>query len=194
MPYIPFRAAIDSLRFDIIRIGGRFDASFEQVCQRCISMRRPGAEAIPLHFLRTDIAGNISKRFSASGLRLPRYGGACSRWIVHHAFTAPGRILAQVARLPGGEAFFSVARADVPQGALVTTERSHAVMIGCAVEHATRFVYADGLNLTAPQAAVPIGITCRQCERHDCSQRAFDRVVPLATTSPRLPPLPTAVT
>jgi hypothetical protein len=192
MPYMPFRAAIDSLRFDIIRIGHRFDASFEQVCQRCTSMRRPGAEAIPLHFLRTDLAGNISKRFSASGLRLPRYGGACPRWIIHHAFAAPGRILAQVARLPSGEAFFSVARADVPRGALGTTERNHAVMIGCAVENAQRFGYADGLNLTAPQTAVPVGITCRQCVRDDCSQRAFDRVALPGTPKPSAPS--TAVT
>jgi predicted transcriptional regulator/transcriptional regulator with XRE-family HTH domain len=187
MPYAPFRAAIDTLRLDITRIGHRFDASFEQVCQRLTTMRQPGSEAIPLHFLRTDIAGNISKRFSASGLRLPRYGGACSRWIIHHAFTAPGRILTQVARLPGGETFFFVARASVPQSGVGAGERSHAVMIGCAIEHAHRFVYADGLNLAVPQVAVPVGITCRQCTRQDCSQRVFDRVVPPESASARLP-------
>ena len=144
MPYQPFRAAIDSLRLDIALIGHRFDASFEQVCQRLTSMRRPGAEGLPLHFLRTDIAGNITKRFSASGLRLPRYGGACSRWIIHHAFTSPGRIFTQVARLPGGETFFFVARANASQGSMGANERNHAVMIGCAIEHAHRFVYAEG--------------------------------------------------
>ena len=191
MPYAPFRAAVDSLRYDLLRIGSRFDASFEQVCQRCTSIRRPGAEGVPLHFLRTDIAGNISKRFSASGLRLPRYGGACSRWIVHHAFTAPGRIFTQIARLPGGETFFFVARATVRQGGAGGNERSHSVMIGCAVEHAHRFVYADSLSLTAAQSAVPIGITCRQCAREDCSQRAFDRVGVPEAARPRPP---TAVT
>ncbi|HJN25684.1 MAG TPA: short-chain fatty acyl-CoA regulator family protein [Rhodospirillales bacterium] len=28
---------------------------------------------------RVDLAGNISKRFSASGMRIPRYGSACPR-------------------------------------------------------------------------------------------------------------------
>ena len=31
---------------------------------------------------------------------------------------------------------------------------------------------ADGLDLEAPQAAVPVGINCRLCERADCRQRA----------------------
>ena len=144
MPYQPFRAAADELRFDIVRIGHRFDASFEQVCHRLTTLRRPGAEGVPLHFLRTDVAGNISKRFSASGLRLPRYGGACPRWIVHHAFASPGRVVSQVGRLPDGETFLCVARADVAEPGGRDTAGHHAVMIGCAIEHAHRFVYADG--------------------------------------------------
>jgi len=176
MPYAPFRAAADELRFDVIRIGHRFDASFEQVCHRLTTLRRPGAEGVPLHFLRTDVAGNISKRFSASGLRLPRYGGACPRWIVHHAFASPGRVISQVGRLPDGEAFLCVARADVAEPGGRNTVGHHAVMIGCAIEHAHRFVYADGLDLAASRAIVPIGVTCRQCPREDCVHRAFDRV------------------
>jgi predicted transcriptional regulator/transcriptional regulator with XRE-family HTH domain len=138
MPYRPFRGAADELRFDVVRIGHRFDASFEQVCHRLTTLSRPGAEAVPLHFLRTDIAGNISKRFSASGLRLPRYGGACPRWIVHHAFASPGRVVSQVGRLPDGETFLCIARADVAEPGGRDTAGHHAVMIGCAVEHAHR--------------------------------------------------------
>jgi predicted transcriptional regulator/transcriptional regulator with XRE-family HTH domain len=186
MPYEPFRKAADELRFDIVRIGHRFGTSFEQVCHRLTTLRRPGAEGVPLHFLRTDIAGNISKRFSASGLRLPRYGGACPRWIVHHAFAVPGRVISQIGRLPDGETFLCVARADVAEPGGRDTAGHHSVMIGCAIEHAQRFVYADGLDLTAALTAVPIGVTCRQCPRADCPHRAFDRVPlpggPLAVT------------
>ncbi len=176
MPYAPFHAAADALRFDIMRIGHQFDASFEQVCHRLTTLRRPGLEGLPLHFLRADIAGNISKRFSASGLRLPRYGDACPRWIIHHAFTSPGRIVTQIGRLPDGEAFFFVARANTPQFGIGFGEPHHALMIGCALNHAHRLVYADGLDISAAHAAVPIGITCRQCPRENCAQRAFDRV------------------
>jgi predicted transcriptional regulator len=34
-------------------------------------------------------------------------------------------------------------------------------------------VYADGLNLRSPDAVVPVGPSCRLCERMDCEQRAY---------------------
>lgn len=186
MPYAPFRAAAEQTRYDLRDIGRQFDVSFESACQRLTTLSRPGAEGIPLHFVRTDVAGNISRRFSGSGLRLPRYGGACPRWIVHHAFSMPGRIVTQVGRLPEGETFLFIARADPLQGGTSVNERCHAVMIGCRIAHANRFALADGLDFASPLAAVPIGITCRQCPREDCGQRAHDQVrVPGRTPAPR---------
>jgi len=173
MPYAAFSDAAERSRHDIHRLGARFNASFEQVCHRLATLRRPGAEGVPLHFLRTDIAGNISKRFSASGLRLPRYGGACPRWIIHHAFSSPGRIVTQVARLPDGEAYLFIASTCTPPLERIQFSSHHAVMIGTGIANAARFVYADGLDL---DHAVPVGITCRQCPRDDCAQRAFDRL------------------
>ncbi len=171
MPYAGFRRAAAESRHDIARLAAGFDASFEQVCHRLATLQRPSAEGVPMHFLRTDIAGNISKRFSASGIRLPRYGGACPRWIVHHAFAAPGRIVSQVARLPDGQAYLFVAGATMPAAGLGPC---HSVMIGAALIHARRFVYADGLDLGAPALAVPVGVTCRQCPREDCAERAAE--------------------
>lgn len=173
MPYAAFHAAASALRHDIARLGARFDASFEQVCHRLATLRRPSAEGVPMHFMRTDIAGNISKRFSASGLRLPRYGSACPRWIVHHAFATPGRILSQIVRLPDGDGYLMIAQAG-------STAPGHgpsrATMVGAAIAHARHFVYADGLDLEAPAIAVPVGITCRQCPRENCGERAFERI------------------
>lgn len=173
MPYPAFIAAAEAVRHDLARLGAMFDASFEQVCHRLATLRRPGAEGVPIHFLRTDIAGNISKRFSGSGLRLPRYGSACSRWVIHDAFTAPGRIVAQVAELPDGERYLLVARAEVPAERF---GQCHSVMIGAAVAHASRFVYADGIDLAAPTVATPVGVTCRQCPREECTARAAERI------------------
>ena len=48
-----------------------------------------------------------------------------------------------------------------------------AVGIGCPVNSARNIVYADGYDLDNLEAAVPIGTTCRLCERLDCDQRAF---------------------
>src|SRR5690606_28239368 len=68
MPYSAFFKACRDHRYDIERIGRRFSASFEQVCHRMTTLQRKGAQGIPLHLVRTDIAGNISKRFSLSGI------------------------------------------------------------------------------------------------------------------------------
>jgi predicted transcriptional regulator len=34
-------------------------------------------------------------------------------------------------------------------------------------------VYADGLDLASRDAVVPVGPSCRLCERMDCEQRAY---------------------
>lgn len=48
-----------------------------------------------------------------------------------------------------------------------------AEALGCEVEHARHFIYADGLDMTAVGAVTPIGISCRTCPRGNCDQRAF---------------------
>ena len=60
-----------------------------------------------------------------------------------------------------------------PSGSYDRSPRRYAVALGCEAAHAAEFVYADGLDLTAPRAATRIGISCRICPRNDCDQRAF---------------------
>ena len=178
MPYREIRDAAHGLRHDIELLQRRFGTSFEQICHGLTSLRRPGEEGVPLHFLRLDIAGNITKRFSASGLRIPRFGGACPRWNVHAAFMTPGRIDTQLARVGDGPTYLFVARALTklapgPAAGFPAPKSHYAVAIGCEISFANRFVYADGLDLQEPGAAVPVGTHCRQCARPDCAQRAF---------------------
>ncbi len=179
LPRGEFLTAARVLRYDIERLQERFTASFEQVCHRLASLSRaPEGEhgaPIPIHFLRTDIAGNISKRFSASGLRLPRYTGACPRWVTHTAFLTPGRIVTQVARLPeGGSTYLLIAKAFArPGGGWRTARTYHSITIGCDFAFARHMVYADGLDPAAPGVAEPVGVSCRQCPRQDCAQRAL---------------------
>jgi hypothetical protein len=170
-PYLPFLEAAEGLRYDVELLGHRFRTSFEQVCHRLTTLRRPGATGVPFHFLRVDIAGNISKRFSGSGVRFARFAGACPRWNVFSAFMTPGMIKTQVSEFPDGTRYFCISSTvrRVSQG---YTQRHalHAIGLGCSVEHARRLVYADGVDL---DHVVPVGVTCRLCERDDCSERAF---------------------
>jgi predicted transcriptional regulator/transcriptional regulator with XRE-family HTH domain len=174
MPYQPFLEAARAERYDIELLAHRFGASFEQVCHRLTTLRRPGAEGVPLHFLRIDIAGNISKRFSGSGIRFARFGGACPRWNVHAAFMTPGMIRIQVSRMPDGNVYFCIARTvRSDRGGYLAPHNVQAIGLGCDVRYARALVYADGIDVDNPNTAVPVGVTCRICEHLDCEQRAF---------------------
>ena len=172
MPYEPFLAAARELRYDVELLERRFGVSFEQVCHRLTTLRRPGSEGVPFHFLRIDIAGNISKSFSASGIRFARFSGACPRWNAHAAFLTPGLIRTQLSEMPDGRKYFCIARTiQKDTGGYRGQHAMQALGLGCEMGHAKELIYADGLRLDQPP--VPVGVTCRLCERTDCEQRAF---------------------
>lgn len=174
MPYEAFRATARAMRHDIDRLRQGFGVSFEQACHRLSTLQRPGARGIPFFFCRVDMAGNITKRHSATRLQFARFGGACPLWIVHEAVAIPDRILVQLAETPDGVRYVSMAKGLVkPSGSYARAPRRYAVALGCEAEHAAEFIYADGLDIASTTAATPIGISCRLCPREDCDQRAF---------------------
>lgn len=173
MPYGPFLRACRDFRYDIERLGRRFGASFEQVCHRMTTLQQPGAMGIPLHLVRTDIAGNISKRFSLSGIHIPRHSGACPRWNVYSAFLSPERIVVQLSQMPDGERYFCIARAFSKGDYRHNAPRRHfSIGLGCSLVHAKEMIYSDGIDLANPNGYVPIGVGCRICPRMECGQRA----------------------
>ncbi len=175
MPYQSFFDAARVERYDVELLGHRFASSFEQVCHRLTTLRRPGAEGIPFHLVRIDIAGNISKRFSASGIRFARFSAACPRWNVHTAFLTPGMIRIQLSRMPDAT-YFCIARTIRRDRRFHAPHAVQAIGMGCEVRYAREMVYADGIDLDNLDAAVPVGVTCRLCERMDCQQRAFPAI------------------
>ncbi len=173
MPYAPFLRACRDFRYDIERIGRRFGASFEQVCHRMTTLQRKGASGIPLHLVRTDIAGNISKRFSLSGIHIPRHSGACPRWNIYAAFLAPERINVQVSQMPDGQRYFCIARTITKGDYRYHAPRRYlSIGLGCAIHHAREMIYSDGMDLASEHQVVPIGVGCRICPRLECGQRA----------------------
>ena len=173
MPYEEFFRVCNDTRHDIERVSSHFKVSFEQVCHRMTTLQRPGMLGIPMHLVRTDIAGNISKRFSLSGIHIPRHGGACPRWNVYSAFLHPGQINVQISQMPEGPKYLCVARSITKGGFGHNLPRQHlSIGIGCHISYASRVIYADGLDLTNARQVVPIGVGCRTCPRKDCEQRA----------------------
>lgn len=190
LPYRAFRGEARRLRHDIDRLSRRFGASFEQTCHRLSTLQRPGEEGIPFYFCRVDMAGNITKRHSATRLQFARFGGACPLWHVHEAVAIPDRILVQHAETPDGVRYVSMAKGLVkPSGRFARSPRRYAVLLGCEATHAADFVYADAVDRAG--APTPIGISCRLCPRDDCDQRAFpptDRTIAVDTDVRRVVP------
>jgi len=174
LPYREFHRAAEELRYDIDLLGRRFGVGFETVCHRLSTLQRPQQRGVPFIFVRTDKAGNISKRQSATAFHFSRVGGSCPLWVVHDAFAQPGRIVVQVAQMPDGRSYFWVAKTIAPerQGYL-GQHKSFAVGLGCDLAYADRLVYSTGVVLDDPTTAVPIGAGCKICNRSSCAQRAF---------------------
>jgi predicted transcriptional regulator/transcriptional regulator with XRE-family HTH domain len=177
-PYQRFLEAARSTRYDLTVLQHRFGKSFEQVCHRLTTLRRKGQEGLPFHLIRVDVAGNISKRFTASGIQMARFGSACPRWNVYDAFATPGILRVQVSEMPDGQRFFCVARTIRPAGrrtgrtGILQTGGQLAIGLGTNVQNAGEIAYADGLNLDDPQIITKIGVSCRTCPRTDCTDRA----------------------
>ena len=171
MPYEPFREMAEASRHDFLQLQSRFNASFEQVAHRLVTLRRPGSEGVPFAFVRADPAGNISKRFSLPGIYMPQFGGACPLWALYGAFSAAGRMIAQKAQMADGRQFLFLARL-VPKGspAIGAPEAQFTVMLACEAQYGERIVHADPVMDGQP---VPVGWECRSCPRTKCPQRAY---------------------
>ena len=174
MPYERFHEAAEALEYDIDLLGRRFGASFEQVCQRLVTLQRPGAKGVPFFLVHLDCAGNVLRRFDAGGFRFARFGGLCPRWGVHRAFQVQGENRLDLVEMPDGARFLTIARAvSRPSAGHALPGQQLVVAIGCPLSHSNRLVYGAGLDLERPAGAVPIGINCRLCDRADCTARAF---------------------
>ncbi len=174
MPYKLFHHECMKNKYDLELLQNTFATTFEQIAHRVTCLQDPKLLGIPFHFLRVDIAGNISKRFSLSGIEIPRYGGACPRWNVYSAFTRPGIIQAAVSKMSNGEKYVCIARTvEKGVGRFGEAKSILSIGLGCEAKYAKDFVYTENLNINDKKTEIPIGVSCRTCDRLDCSQRAF---------------------
>ena len=174
MNYKKFYEECKHFRYDLELLQNSFAVSFEQVVHRATSLNDPSMKGIPLHLIRVDRSGNVSKRFSLSGIELPRSSGACPLWNVFTAFSNPNVIHTAVSKMTDGSTYFCLAR-TVEKGIAKYGEARSLLSIGlgCNIKHAKEMVYSDGINLEDKKSEIPIGVSCRRCDRLDCSQRAF---------------------
>jgi predicted transcriptional regulator/transcriptional regulator with XRE-family HTH domain len=171
-PYEPFRADAETLRYDIEALSERYNASFEQIAHRLVTLRRDGAEGVPFGFLRSDPAGRLTKHFPLPGLLLPQTGHACPLWAIYAAFRSSGQLVRQVVRFSDGSRFLFIAKAVSRRSSGFADQAlPHSILLATDILHADSTVYADGLDLNDSAADVPVGPSCRLCTRADCPSR-----------------------
>ena len=174
LPYPEFYREVTSTRHDVDLLAQLFESSFETVAHRMCNLSDPKRRGVPMHFLRVDVAGNISKRYSGDGIRFPHRGGSCPKMAVHLAFLTPNVITKQYSAFPDGSTYFCFAKvvSEPQQGSLVKGT-TYSIGLGTHADNARHFAYADDMPFADPKKmAVPVGTTCRFCERTDCNMRS----------------------
>lgn len=170
MPYARFLRACETTGYDLEVIQRRFGASFSQVAHRLTTLQRVGARGLPFFMLRTDRAGQVSKRYAgASGSPIAEGPGICPLWDVFAAFARADETVTDLVETEDGRRWLTLARCVTPQGAGAVKAR-FAVALGLEAAEARSLSAARGRDLSA--RATPIGLGCRACTREDCPQRS----------------------
>jgi predicted transcriptional regulator len=174
LPYAEFFDLVQRSRYDMDRLAHHFESSYETVAHRLCNLSDPRRRGLPWYFLRVDVAGNISKRYSATGLRFPQHSGSCPKSAVHVAFLTPNAIRRQYEAHPDGTTYFAFARVTAePQRGSLVRGTVYSIGLGTLAENAKHLAYADDMPFADPKRmAIPVGVTCRFCERADCNQRS----------------------
>ncbi len=178
LPYEDFYREVTRTRYDVERLSDVFELPYETVAHRVVTLADPKRKGLPMHFVRSDIAGNISKRYAGrTGLRFPIGTGSCPRWAVHMAFLTPSVMTRQYSIFPDGGTFFCFAKVVVqPHEGNVMRGTAYSIGLGTHADAAKHLAYASDMAVDAAsdleRVAIPVGVSCRFCERTDCAQRA----------------------
>jgi XRE family transcriptional regulator, fatty acid utilization regulator len=173
LPYGDFFKEVQRTRYDVELLSNIFGTTYETVAHRLCNLSDPKRSGLPFHFLRSDIAGNISKRYSGTGLKFASGGsGSCGKWAVHLAFLNPSQITRQYSIMPDGQTYFCFAKVQLqPVEGSIVKGTAYSIGLGTHAENAKYLAYGLPTN-DLKKDAVPSGVSCRFCERTDCNQRA----------------------
>ncbi|GMU60646.1 MAG: XRE family transcriptional regulator [Myxococcaceae bacterium] len=171
LPYGDFFKEVQRTRYDVELLSSIFGVTYETTAHRVCNLADPKRRGLPFHFIRADIAGNVSKRYSGTGIKFASVG-SCGKWAVHLAFLNPSQLTRQYSAMPDGTTYFCLAKVQLqPHEGSIVRGTAYSIGLGTHAENAKHLAY--GLPTTdLKRDAVPTGISCRFCERTDCNQRA----------------------
>ncbi|MGI9365862.1 MAG: helix-turn-helix domain-containing protein [Rhizobiaceae bacterium] len=163
------------------------------------SGRRAG---LPFFMLEVDQGGNVIRRLGSKGFPTAQFGGHCPKLSLHAAFTAPGEIITERIINPQGGVYLTMASTvDGPIVQTGERTKRTAVLLVIEDKQATRVladrmqenrskkskrsdtdlneydlaqrvVHAQMLPAVKAKPPLPVGPSCRLCERDDCLARS----------------------
>lgn len=157
MPLAPFRAAVERLEGDPLRLAGAFGVGAVAAMRRLATLP-DAAEGLVI----CDAAGALTLRKGVAGFPLPRGGAACALWPLFAALARPGTAVADLAEVPG----------LLPQRFALRAyaEATHPLGFGGPdLRQAAMLIRPAGAGEAAD--ALRIGGTCRICPRGACPAR-----------------------
>ena len=168
MPYDAFFKAADASQYDIDALSEHFKASYEQVCHRLMTLKKPQNVGIPFAFMKVDAAGNVVKAYSLGDFYIPTQGALCPRWPIYMASAYQGRTFANRLLHDQGKDFLCVSRAiGTKQTSFGRPTAPKALMLVCPWEYADQTVYHD----TASSTVITAGTSCSMCRVPNCPDR-----------------------
>ncbi|VAW19265.1 Transcriptional regulator, XRE family, partial [hydrothermal vent metagenome] len=171
-PYDLFLQKAQQSSYDVEYLAQYFNASFEQIAHRLVTLRKPDAQGIPFGFLRADPSGFLTKQFPLPGLLMPNAGHACPLWVIYLSLRSPGETVRQIASFADGSRYMFIANTGIKRVKTFSDQPNYsAVMLACDLVHADKTVYAQGLQLDNKNSDVMVGPSCNLCVRRNCSHR-----------------------
>ncbi|PHR62972.1 MAG: XRE family transcriptional regulator [Robiginitomaculum sp.] len=190
LPYESVMQVGVELAWDVQRMAVRFHTNIELMARRLVTLRKPGAQGLPMFFLRFDRAGNVVERGGSKSYGLSRFGGNCPKWNIWNVASGANGVVNDFIEMADGERFltmaFAIDRLDPSSLDLTYTQ---ILVLGLAADRAMETVYGQRLGEGRELHPTLIGPGCRLCERAGCGQRSMPPLVLGGAKSP----MPTGV-
>src|SRR5205085_2555105 len=141
LPYADFFAQVQKSRYDLELLTNVFGVTYETVAHRVCNLADPKRRGLPFHFIRTDVAGNLSKRYSGTGFRFATQG-SCGKWAAHLAFLNPSQLTRQFSSMPDGTTYFDFAKVQLaPVEGSIAKGTAYSIGLGTHAENAKHLAY-----------------------------------------------------
>jgi predicted transcriptional regulator/DNA-binding XRE family transcriptional regulator len=166
LPAPEFARAFAELGPDPVQIAARFGADVLAVF-RHMALQPDAA----IGLVSCDASGTLTFRKPVAGFALPRFGAACPLWPLFTALARPMTPIETVIEVAGGAAsryrVLAFCQPRYPGG-----------FRGIELREAAMLILPDA-DFAAP--ALPVGSTCRLCQRGDCAARREPSILTGAT-------------